>query len=730
MAELVELMHETGVDGALLESFILEAEQILADEVVFIPLYVRDEPVEMEESPQMTVVAGPDGTWTADFGGVFDIEPGTEGSASESDEDGDATQADWHARGLPEFGVNASHDIIEGYNFTGDAVTFTFDDNENPVDGVLFEETTELDPDGNFFRPLEGGFNVEVGQFVTVTDGITTKTTQVAPVDVTVVDLVNDTITGIADPDTEVFVAGFGDLHHTVMADGSGVWFLDLAGEIDLAIPTLVVPDQRDDDNDRTFALWETPATVDGHVLLDGEPLPGVEVWLSPDSHTCTDASGYFLFDDASMIGAAIHGANAATGPAVDAAAGCTNAEFVDSDGIPLLAAFHGDFDLWDGYEYIEFNVERVAAIQTVIVEEYDGADWVPLDDVGIRAFDMNDPDFVAAYGSDPNPADYRDIFEGDIGQIEMTWTGWYLFSPPGSTELRYPSVTDVLILADAPDGMILGDQTGAAEFADRGDGVHVGPVVIFRIGPPVITDIVGPTDPIAVDTEVTISATFMDPTVGDSHTAIVEWGDGTTTDADVVFDDGDGTATGTHIYSEAGVYTVMVTVTDSVGLFDTEEFSYIVVYDPDGGFVTGGGWIDSPAGAYAADPTLEGEASFGFVSKYKKGATAPTGNTEFQFQTGDLSFHSDVYDWLVIAGARAQFKGTGTINGDGEFGFMLTAVDEALTPSTDVDLFRIKIWDKATDEIVYDNQMGDVDGTAVATEISGGSIVIHKAKK
>jgi hypothetical protein len=117
-------------------------------------------------------------------------------------------------------------------------------------------------------------------------------------------------------------------------------------------------------------------------------------------------------------------------------------------------------------------------------------------------------------------------------------------------------------------------------------------------------------------------------------------------------------------------------------------------------------------------------------VSKYKKRAPVPTGNTEFQFQAGDLNFHSDVYDWLVIAGSRAQFKGTGSINGDGEFGFMLTAVDEALTPSADVDRFRIKIWDKATDEIVYDNQMDDEDRGAVSTGISGGSIVIHKAKK
>ena len=58
--------------------------------------------------------------------------------------------------------------------------------------------------------------------------------------------------------------------------------------------------------------------------------------------------------------------------------------------------------------------------------------------------------------------------------------------------------------------------------------------------------------------------------------------------------------------------------------------------------------------------------ASFGFVSKYKKGATIPTGQTEFQYKVGSLNFHSTDYQWLVIAGARAQYKGTGTINGQG----------------------------------------------------------------
>ena len=124
------------------------------------------------------------------------------------------------------------------------------------------------------------------------------------------------------------------------------------------------------------------------------------------------------------------------------------------------------------------------------------------------------------------------------------------------------------------------------------------------------------------------------------------------------------------------------------------------------------------------------GKATFGFVAKYKKGAKAPTGVTEFQFQVADLNFHSDTYQWLVVAGPKAQFKGDGTINGAGNYGFMLSAIDAALTPSTEVDKFRIKIWDKDDgDTIVYDNQMGADDDADPATDIGGGSIVIHKAK-
>jgi hypothetical protein len=111
------------------------------------------------------------------------------------------------------------------------------------------------------------------------------------------------------------------------------------------------------------------------------------------------------------------------------------------------------------------------------------------------------------------------------------------------------------------------------------------------------------------------------------------------------------------------------------------------------------------------------GKASFGFVSRYKKGATVPTGQTEFVFQAGDLNFHSNSYDWLVInqGGTNAQFKGSGTINGEGDYRFMLWATDDA------TDTFRIKIWEEIgnAETVTYDN------GTD--QPIDGGSIVIHQ---
>jgi uncharacterized repeat protein (TIGR01451 family) len=255
----------------------------------------------------------------------------------------------------------------------------------------------------------------------------------------------------------------------------------------------------------------------------------------------------------------------------------------------------------------------------------------------------------------------------------------------------------------------------------DGGESEYTAAVEVVNV-PPTCGPVSAPLAPTPVGTTVSVSAPIVDPEAADTHTGTIAWGDGTSSSAAVA----GGVATAGHAYAAPGVYTVTVDVADDDGGTATCVFRYVVVYDPSAGFVTGGGWIDSPAGAYAADPAAAGRASFGFVARYQRGATVPTGQTQFQFKAGRLEFHSTAYEWLVIAGARAKFKGTGELGGVGGYSFMLTAIDGQSSGGGGADRFRIKIWSTATGGVVYDNQPGASDDGDAATTLGGGSIAIH----
>lgn len=267
------------------------------------------------------------------------------------------------------------------------------------------------------------------------------------------------------------------------------------------------------------------------------------------------------------------------------------------------------------------------------------------------------------------------------------------------------------------------GTRTVRAKIRDKdgGESEYVATVDVVNV-PPTCGPVSAPLAPSPVGATVSISAPIVDPEPADTHTGTVAWGDGTSSPAAVA----GGVATAGHAYAAPGVYTVTVDVADDDGGTASCVFRYVVVYDPSAGFVTGGGWIDSPAGAYAADPAATGRASFGFVARYQRGATVPTGQTQFQFKAGRLDFHSTAYEWLVIAGARAKFKGTGEIGGVGGYSFMLTAIDGQSSGGGGADRFRIKIWSTATGGVVYDNQPGASDDGDAATTLGGGSVAIH----
>ena len=272
-------------------------------------------------------------------------------------------------------------------------------------------------------------------------------------------------------------------------------------------------------------------------------------------------------------------------------------------------------------------------------------------------------------------------------------------------------------------------DASGLCEGVEDSQCVTCGSNTAPIVAPAVIAS---PADPMALGSaNVTLTATFTD-TPGQARSCSIDWNDSSAPEAGIVVEPSAtdaGTCTGTHLYTAVGVYTVSIAVTDACGETSSAAYRYAVVYDPSAGFVTGGGWITSPPGAYTPDPALTGRASFGFVARYLKGnSKVPVGVTEFHFSVANLDFQSDSYDWLVISGAKARFKGTGTVNGTGTYEFELTAWDGDESGGGGADRFRISISDvNRGNVVVYDNQISSPGGADPTTVLGGGSIVIHK---
>jgi len=239
----------------------------------------------------------------------------------------------------------------------------------------------------------------------------------------------------------------------------------------------------------------------------------------------------------------------------------------------------------------------------------------------------------------------------------------------------------------------------------------------------PVIGAFSVPTSPqplTAAGVTVSVSATFTDAGILDAHSAVLDCGTGGVSESGAP----NGTAAGDCTFTRPGVYPIQLTVRDDDGGSDTRLASgQVVVYDASAGWVTGGGWIPSPTGAFATAPALTGRLTFGFVARYQS-ATAPGGNAEFKLSLGKLDFRSTALGWLVVSGNTAHLQGSGTLNGTGDFAFEVMAIDGTLG-----DAVRIRILARVTGAVVYDNQPDEPLDSNAATPLGGGSIQLHQQR-
>lgn len=242
----------------------------------------------------------------------------------------------------------------------------------------------------------------------------------------------------------------------------------------------------------------------------------------------------------------------------------------------------------------------------------------------------------------------------------------------------------------------------------------------------PVVGTITGPITPQAIGTSISISAAFTDDGRADTHTCKLNWDDGVTTTGKVTESNGQGTCTGSHSYSVMGGYLVEVTITDDELAAGTGTL-LVVITDSAAFFAAGIGAVDTPAGGYKANSALTGKGRFAFVAGSRSGP--PVGRTYFDFKPASLVFRSTSYDSIEFSGAKAQVKGSGTVNGASGYAFILSVTDGDLSGGGGKDRFRMKISKKSGGTVVYDNLPGATDTLSGFTPplTNPGLVVIRK---
>jgi len=509
-------------------------------------------------------------------------------------------------------------------------------------------------------------------------------------------------------------------------ADLSSVYEVRLTGtadgEFDLAVE---IPD-RSTGELRSVAYMDVPVTLGGRFGISLERSTDFALWMDLDgdgefetSMSPTDVSSRSLDLPVNLTlegSATEHGS-------FDSDVTATLSPSSRQDATPITTI---EYDLGDGWQTYSSPFVISGAGDHGL--RYRGRFADGRDDatqnVVIRIEENNTPP-VANAGPD------QVVLEGD----------WVTLSGAGSSDADGDTLSYLweTVSADGPPITLVSPAEEASQFLALDNGTYTfrltvddgrggtasdEVVIVVDNSPPAIGAITAPLSPQRIGTVVEVSGGFTDAGVDDTHTAMWTWGDGSASEGYVTGNNGSGIVVADHTYASPGVYTLLLRVADDDGGATSASFQYVVIYDPDGGFVTGGGWFYTPQGSYAADPSFTGRTHIGFNAKYQQGASLPSGEIQLTLQGNQFVFHGGDYEWLVVTGSRAQVRGTGSLDGQGGYGFLLSVVDASGSGGQDV--VRMKIWRLQSGEVIYDSLMGHTDDEAPTAPLDGGSVVVH----
>ncbi len=232
------------------------------------------------------------GVWTIDYSvpgpngePVEDIKAGAQGTVNARDNDGDNTSLSWIVPN-PQFFVRANDDQIETWDWPlGSTLTANVYASGAETAPADYTATTTVngqapwDPRNYATIDLFGKFDLQPGQLVTVSDGISKKSTLITPLAFTSMDLAGDLVHGAATPGANVDTwacDNTGCQNRHVTASGAGLWIADFAHPG-------TAPDEQNT-LDLRGDVWvdsvENDADGDGTMFGKSIPSPSVDVWF------------------------------------------------------------------------------------------------------------------------------------------------------------------------------------------------------------------------------------------------------------------------------------------------------------------------------------------------------------------------------------------------------------------------------------------------------------------